>query len=44
MPGRKGENVDEVRVQYHLSPRWTLESRYGGAGAGGASLIWQKDY
>jgi translocation and assembly module TamB len=40
----KGENVDEVRVQYHLSPRWTLESRYGGAGAGGASLIWQKDY
>jgi translocation and assembly module TamB len=40
----KGENVDEVRVQYHLSPRWTLESRYGNAGAGGASLIWQKDY
>lgn len=40
----KGENVDEVRVQYHLTPRWTLESRYGGAGAGGASLIWQKDY
>jgi translocation and assembly module TamB len=40
----KGENVDEVRVQYHLGPRWTLESRYGNAGAGGASLIWQKDY
>ncbi len=40
----KGENTDEVRVQYHLSPRWTLESRYGNAGAGGASLIWQKDY
>jgi translocation and assembly module TamB len=40
----KGENVDEVRVQYQLSPRWTLESRYGNVGAGGASLIWQKDY
>ncbi len=40
----KGENVDEVQVQYHLSPRWTLESRYGNAGAGGASIIWQKDF
>jgi translocation and assembly module TamB len=39
-----GENTDEVRVQYHLTQRWTLESRYGNAGAGGASLIWQKDY
>jgi translocation and assembly module TamB len=40
----KGENVDEVRVQYHMTPRWTLETRYGNAGAGGASFIWQKDY
>jgi len=40
----KGENTDEVRVQYHLTQRWTLESRYGNAGAGGASLMWQKDY
>lgn len=40
----KGENSDEVRVQYHLSRRWTLESRYGNAGAGSASIIWQKDY
>jgi translocation and assembly module TamB len=40
----KGENSDEVRVQYHLSRRWTLESRYGNAGAGSASLMWQKDY
>jgi len=40
----RGENIDEVRVQYHLTSRWTLESRYGDAGAGGASLIWQKDY
>ena len=40
----KGENVDEVRVQYHMTQRWTLETRYGNAGAGGASIIWQKDY
>jgi translocation and assembly module TamB len=40
----KGENVDEVRVQYHMTRRWTLETRYGNAGAGGASVIWQKDY
>jgi translocation and assembly module TamB len=40
----KGENVDEVRVQYHMTTRWTLETRYGNAGAGGASVIWQKDY
>jgi translocation and assembly module TamB len=40
----KGENTDEVRVQYHLTMRWTLESRYGNAGAGSASIVWQKDY
>ncbi len=40
----KGENVNEVRVQYHMTPRWTLESRYGNAGAGGASVVWQRDY
>jgi translocation and assembly module TamB len=39
-----GENTDEVRVQYHLTQRWTLETRYGNAGAGGASIMWQKDY
>lgn len=40
----KGQNVDEVRVQYQITPRWTLESRYGNAGAGGASIMWQRDY
>jgi translocation and assembly module TamB len=40
----KGENTDEVRVQYHMTRRWTLETRYGNAGAGGASVMWQKDY
>jgi hypothetical protein len=27
-----------------MTPRWTLESRYGNAGAGGASIVWQRDY
>jgi translocation and assembly module TamB len=40
----KDENVDEVRVEYRISPRWTFESRYGSAQAGGASLVWSKDY
>lgn len=39
----KGENVDEVRVEYQITPRWTFESRYG-AQAGSASLVWSKDY
>jgi translocation and assembly module TamB len=38
------ENSDEVRVEYQISKRWTLESRYGNAQTGGASLMWQKDY
>jgi translocation and assembly module TamB len=40
----QGENANEVRVEYQVSPRWTLESRYGDANAGSASLIWSKDY
>ncbi|HET9554945.1 MAG TPA: translocation/assembly module TamB domain-containing protein, partial [Anaeromyxobacteraceae bacterium] len=40
----KGENPDEVRVEYQISPRWTFESRYGNAQSGGASLIWSRDY
>jgi translocation and assembly module TamB len=40
----RGENVDEVRGEYQISPRWTFESRYGNALSGGASLIWSKDY
>ncbi|HEX9052261.1 MAG TPA: translocation/assembly module TamB domain-containing protein [Anaeromyxobacter sp.] len=39
----KGENTDEVRVEYHITPRWNFESRYGSQ-AGGASLIWSKDF
>jgi translocation and assembly module TamB len=40
----RGENADEVRVEYQITPRWTFESRYGTAQSGGASLIWSKDY
>jgi translocation and assembly module TamB len=40
----EGENVNEVRAEYHLGPRWNLELRYGDAQSGDASLIWAKDY
>jgi translocation and assembly module TamB len=40
----RGENEDEVRVEYQITPRWMFESRYGTAQAGGASLIWSRDY
>ena len=40
----KGENVDEVRVEYQFAPTWRLESRYGNGQSGGASVIWSKDY
>jgi translocation and assembly module TamB len=40
----KGENADEMRVEYRITPRWTAESRYGTSGSGGASLVWSKDY
>jgi translocation and assembly module TamB len=34
----RGENPDEVRIEYQLDRNWTFESRYGNA-SGGASLI-----
>jgi translocation and assembly module TamB len=40
----KGENPNEVKAEYQLSPRWTFELRYGDAQAGDGSLIWSKDY
>ncbi|MHB8877566.1 MAG: translocation/assembly module TamB domain-containing protein [Myxococcaceae bacterium] len=40
----KGENSHEVRFEYQISPRWSLEAKYGDARAGGADLIWSKDY
>lgn len=40
----RGENTDEVRVEYQVSRRWTFESRYGNAQSGGVNLIWSKEY
>jgi len=40
----QGENTNEARVEYQISPRWNFEVRYGDANTGGASLIWSKDY
>jgi translocation and assembly module TamB len=40
----KYENEDEVRIEYQITPRWMLESRYGTAGTGGANLVWSRDY
>lgn len=39
-----GQNANEVRVDYQISPRWYLEATYGDARAGGADLIWSRDY
>ncbi len=40
----KGENEDEVQVEYRITPRWTFESRYGNAQSGDASLVWSRSY
>ena len=40
----KGENPDEVRVEYQLAPGWQVETRYGTGQSGGASLVWTRNY
>jgi len=39
-----GENTNEVRLEYQISPRWYLEATYGDAKAGSADLLWSRDY
>jgi translocation and assembly module TamB len=39
-----GENSNAVRVEYQITPRWSLEGEYGDAKAGSADLIWSRDY
>jgi translocation and assembly module TamB len=39
-----GENANTVRLEYQLSPRWSLETEYGDGRTGGADLIWSKEY
>ncbi|MGA9520139.1 MAG: translocation/assembly module TamB domain-containing protein, partial [Myxococcaceae bacterium] len=40
----RNENKHSFRLEYQLSPRWSLETEYGDALSGGADLIWSKDY
>ncbi len=39
-----GVNLNELRTELQITPRWNFELRYGDAGSGGASLVWSKDY
>jgi translocation and assembly module TamB len=39
-----GENVDEGRFEYQIDPRWSVQATGGTAGAGGANILWSKDY
>jgi len=40
----KGENPDEVRIEYQLAPGWQVETRYGTGQSGGASIVWTRNY
>jgi translocation and assembly module TamB len=40
----RGENSNEVDLEYQLSKRWSVNGRYGDARAGGAGVNWRKDY
>ncbi|HSM94265.1 MAG TPA: translocation/assembly module TamB domain-containing protein, partial [Anaeromyxobacteraceae bacterium] len=40
----KGENPDEVQVDYQLAPGWQVETRYGSGQSGGASIVWTRNY
>ncbi|BDG04789.1 translocation/assembly module TamB [Anaeromyxobacter oryzae] len=40
----RGENSNEVDLEYQLSKRWSINGRYGDARAGGAGVSWRKDY
>jgi translocation and assembly module TamB len=40
----QGENENEVKAEFQLTPRWNFELRYGDAQSGDASIIWSKDY
>jgi translocation and assembly module TamB len=40
----KGENSNQVDMEYQISKRWSIQGSYGDAQAGDLNLIWQKDY
>jgi translocation and assembly module TamB len=39
-----GVNANEVRVEYQISPRISVESEYGDQGRGGANVVYSRDY
>jgi len=40
----RGENSNQVDLEYQLSKRWSVNGSYGDARAGEASVNWQKGY
>ena len=40
----QGQNANAVRMEYQLGKRWSLQGEYGDARAGGADLVWIKEY
>jgi autotransporter translocation and assembly factor TamB len=38
----EGENLNEIRAEYQLSPSFSLESFFGDAATGGVDLVWEK--
>jgi translocation and assembly module TamB len=40
----KGQNSNEVDLDYQLTKHWSLQGSYGDAQAGGADLVWEKNY
>ena len=40
----RGENSNEVNLEYQLSKRWSVNGSYGDARAGDAGVLWRKEY
>ena len=40
----RGENANEVDLEYQLSKYWSVNGDYGDARAGGTSVNWRKEY
>ncbi|MFN7134539.1 MAG: hypothetical protein ACK4N5_20845, partial [Myxococcales bacterium] len=40
----RGENLNEVRLEYQLAPRTTVEAYGGDAGSAAGELVWTRDY
>ncbi len=40
----RNENTGGFRLEYQMTPRWNFETEYGTARAGGADIMWSRDY